>query len=127
MLQRCGNFEIAEHQHEDEHVVERKRPLDDISGEKLHPDLIPNGRAELPKCIFVQAKTEQQSQRRPDRSPGRRLTKSNHVRFAMKQTEIESQEHNDQASEGCVEPPVVKEGKKMLGHLLIPNRSFDGH
>jgi hypothetical protein len=36
----------------------------------------------------------------------------------MKQTEIEYQEHDDQAGEGRVEPPVVKEGKQMLGHLL---------
>ncbi len=36
----------------------------------------------------------------------------------MKQTEIEYQEHDDQADEGRVEPAVVKEGKQRLGHLL---------
>jgi len=49
VLQQRRNSEIAEHQHENEHVVERKRPLDDISGEKLYPICCP---AELPDCYL---------------------------------------------------------------------------
>src|ERR1700732_928094 len=80
------------------------------------PSLFPRGRAEVPDCIFVQAKAEQQSQRCPDHSPGRGLTKSDRVRFSMKHTEIEHQERYDEAGEGRVEPPVVKEREQMSGH-----------
>src|SRR5690349_22291900 len=40
VLRQCRDREITKHEDEHEDVVERKRPLDDISGKKLQADLL---------------------------------------------------------------------------------------
>ena len=93
VLRRHG--EVVEDDDEDEEVVEAERPLDDVGGQELDPDLVAEA--------LIDPEIEGQGDGGPDDAPETRLAQPDPVLPAVEDPEVERQHPEDQGEE---EPPV---------------------
>ena len=112
MLVAGGNAEISEHQHEDEHVVERERPLDDITGQEFQRRPARDHGTEARFAVPVQRDTEEHGQGRPNGGPDGGFAKSDGVRPAVEDAEVGCQQKDHEGRESRVEPPVGGKGEE---------------
>jgi hypothetical protein len=67
-----------------------------------------------PQPVCVQRSVEEERQRDPGRTPGRRLAESHPVRLAMEYAEVQREQSENGTDEGGIEPPVLAERKEQV-------------
>ena len=112
--------EVGEHQDEHEDVVDGERLLDDVAGEELEPELAAGVRAERGRGVEVEAVVERERQRHPHHRPAQRLAERDDVGLPMEDAEIDGEQHEDEACEARVEPPVFDERKEEVHAVALP-------
>ena len=89
VLVLLGNGERLHDDDEDEHVVDRKAPLDEVAGEVLA--------AVLPTRLSLEDDPERHRHREVEQRPGSRLPEPNRVRPQRCHHQVYAEQHHDQA------------------------------
>src|SRR5437667_8641877 len=102
-------------------MIDRKRQLDQIAGEKLEPLPVPLRPKQFPTQGMEEERGKDQRQCNPDDAPDGSILESNFVRSAVKDAQVDGQHREDEKTEA--NPRQCRSREQMHLRLKYHSRS----